>query len=255
MGTCIDLTGKVVVVTGGNGGIGLGLAKGVAEAGARVVIMGRNQQKISSALETISEVGVGAVGLEVDVSDEESIVTGFRAAREAFGRVDALFANAGVSSGRVNLVDTKVDIWNSVLQTNLIGAVLCMREAAKIMIDQGDGGSLVAVSSVSAIHGAAGNIPYAASKTALLGVVRALAVELARYRIRVNSLLPGWIETEMTAPLQGHEKFMSATLARTPARRWGTPDDFKSVGAFLADPHCIYHTGDTMVVDGAYSIF
>jgi NAD(P)-dependent dehydrogenase (short-subunit alcohol dehydrogenase family) len=148
-----------------------------------------------------------------------------------------------------------LDEWHRVLQVNLDGAFLCLREAARVLVQQGQGGSLVGVSSTSAIHGAPGQEHYAASKTALLGVMRSLAVELARHQIRCNSLLPGWTETELTAAAMTHEKFMAATTGRTPVRRWATLHDFETVGAFLADPTLIFHTGDSMVVDGGYTVF
>ena len=123
------------------------------------------------------------------------------------------------------------------------------------MVERGEGGSLVAVSSTSAVHGAPSNEAYAASKAGVLSLVRGLAVELARYRIRCNSLMPGWVETEMTAPLLGWEKFMQNTTSRTPVRRWGVPDDFGAAAVYLADPSIVFHTGDCLVIDGGYSIF
>lgn len=252
MGTLDD---RVVVVTGGNGGIGLGLARGAAKSGADVCIWGRNPKKNDSAVKELREIGVRALGVECDVSVESSVCSAAASTIEHFGKIDALFANAGISAQRQSFLETTPDEWLRVLSTNLVGAVLCMREAAKDMVRRGDGGALIAVSSVSAIHGAPGVLPYGASKTALLGTIRALAVELARYKIRCNAVLPGWIDTEMTEPLQSNDKFMSATVGRTPLRRWGLPSDFESAAAFLADPAAVFHTGDTMVIDGGYTVF
>lgn len=252
MGT---LGGRVVVVTGGNGGIGLGLAKGVAKSGADVCVWGRNPEKNEVAVKELSDLGVRALALQCDVSNESSVCDAAASTVEHFGKIDALFANAGISAQRQSFLETTTEEWLRVLTTNLVGAVLCMREAAKDMISRGEGGALIAVSSVSAIHGAPGVLPYGASKTALLGTVRGLAVELARYKIRCNAVLPGWIETEMTEPLQANEKFMSVTVGRTPHRRWGLPSDFESAAAFLADPCAVFHTGDTMVIDGGYTVF
>jgi len=142
-----------------------------------------------------------------------------------------------------------------VTSVNLDGAFLCLREAARHMVERGEGGSLVAVSSVSAIHGAPGMEHYAASKAGLTSMVRGLAVELARHRIRCNSLLPGWTDTDMIAPAAHNERFVANTLKRTPLRRWGTPADMGQVAVFLADPANLFHTGDSVVVDGGYSIF
>ncbi len=244
-----------MVITGGNGGIGLGLAEGVAKAGAKVIIMGRDRGKLDSALLHLAKVGNAEIeALEIDVADESSVIEAFSAARGVFGRVDSVFANAGVSARLSSFVDTSLEDWDKVLRVNLLGAVLCFREAAKIMISQGEGGSLVAISSVLAILGAAGIIPYAASKTAILAVVRALAVELAPQKIRVNAILPGWVETEMTAPLLVSQKFLSSTTERFPAKRWGRPEDFRQIAAYLADPTNIHHTGDSMVIDGGYTL-
>ena len=129
------------------------------------------------------------------------------------------------------------------------------REAARVLVSQGEGGSLVGVSSTSAIHGAPGQEHYATSKTAMLAMMRSLAVELARYGVRCNSLVPGWTETELTAPALGNAKFMETTTKRTPVRRWAASRDFETVGAFLADPALSFHTGDSLVVDGGYTVF
>jgi len=145
--------------------------------------------------------------------------------------------------------------WRNVMKVNLDGAFLCLREAARVLVRQEQGGSLVGVSSTSSIHGAPGQEHYAASKTAMLGMMRSLAVELARHRIRCNSLIPGWTETDLTASARENQKFIDNTTKRTPVRRWATPSDFETVGAFLADPTLTFHTGDNLVVDGGYTVF
>jgi NAD(P)-dependent dehydrogenase (short-subunit alcohol dehydrogenase family) len=142
-----------------------------------------------------------------------------------------------------------------VTAVNLDGAFLCLREAAAHMVERGQGGSLVGISSVSAIDGAPGMEHYAASKAGLSAMIRGLAVELARHRIRANSILPGWTETDMIAPATANERFVANTLQRTPVRRWGTPADLGPVAVFLADPAHVFHTGDSLVVDGGYSIY
>jgi NAD(P)-dependent dehydrogenase (short-subunit alcohol dehydrogenase family) len=174
--------------------------------------------------------------------------------RATLGRLGCLVANAG-TAGKQSFTDMSLEEWHRVLQVNLDGAFLCLREATRVLVGQRQGGSLVGVSSTSAIDGAPGQQHYAASKTALLAVMRGLAVELARHKVRCNSLLPGWTDTELLAGAKTHEKFVTATMQRTPVRRWGTLHDFETVGAFLADPSLIFHTGDSMVVDGGYTIF
>lgn len=250
----IDLRGRVVLVTGGNGGIGLGMAEGCAMAGASVVIWGTNQTKLDGAEATLRELGADVLAARVDVSDEEQVINSMAAAIDRFGRVDAAFANAGVSGGAPFLEQT-AETWRQCLAVNLDGAFFTFREAARHMVERGDGGSLVGVSSTSAIHGAPGSQPYAASKAAMLAMVRGLAVEFARYGIRANSVIPGWTETELTEAGRENEKFLSNTTKRTPIRRWGTPEDFRSVGAFLADPTQGFHTGDEIVLDGGYTRF
>jgi NAD(P)-dependent dehydrogenase (short-subunit alcohol dehydrogenase family) len=250
----IDLSGRVVIVTGGNSGIGLGIARGVARAGASVAIWSRRAERNAAAVAELEGLGAAAIGVRCDVSDEDNVTGAMRATLDRFGRLDCLVANAG-TAGRKWFTDMSLAEWHRVLQVNLDGAFLCLREAARVLVQQGQGGSLVGVSSTSAIHGAPGQQHYSASKTALLGVMRSLAVELARHQIRCNSLLPGWTETELTAAAMTHEKFMAATTGRTPVRRWATLHDFETVGAFLADPTLIFHTGDSLVVDGGYTVF
>src|SRR5271157_3239024 len=250
----IDLSGRVVIVTGGNSGIGLGIARGVARAGASVAIWSRRAERNAEAVAELEALGATAIGIQCDVSDEGNVAAAMRATLGRFGRLDCLVANAG-TAGKQSFTDMSLNEWHRVLQVNLDGAFLCLREAARVLVGQGQGGSLVGVSSTSAIDGAPGQQHYAASKTALLAVIRALAVELARHKVRCNSLLPGWTDTELLAEAKTHEKFVNATIQRTPARRWATLHDFETVGAFLADPSLIFHTGDSMVVDGGYTIF
>lgn len=249
-----NLLGRSVLVTGGNGGIGLGLALGCARAGASIEIWGTNESKLESARDRLAEVA-GLVSVQrVDVSVEDQVVNAFAAAVSVHGRIDAVFANAGVGVG-APFVDQTLEMWRQVQSVNTEGAFLTLREAVRHMISTGSGGALIGVSSTSAIHGAPGMQPYAHSKGGLLAMMRGLSVELARYGIRANSIIPGWVETEMTEAGRQNEKFLTATTKRTPVRRWGTPDDFGAVAAFLADPAVSFHTGDEIVVDGGYTRF
>lgn len=249
-----ELDGRVVLVTGGNGGIGLGMAEACARAGADVAIWGTRKEKNEAAAARLRETGREVAAFRCDVSDQGQVVDTFAATVDRLGKVDALFANAGMGWA-APFVDQTLEQWRRVLAVNLEGVFLCFREAARHMIERGEGGSLVAVSSVAAIHGAPRNQPYAASKGAVNAVVRGLAVELGRYRIRCNSILPGWIETEMTEAARQNEKVVQNTTYRTPLRRWGTPADFGGVAVYLANPAHEFHTGDCLVVDGGYSIF
>jgi NAD(P)-dependent dehydrogenase (short-subunit alcohol dehydrogenase family) len=202
----------------------------------------------------LADVGVDAAAFPCDVSLEDDVRSAMDATLEQFDRVDVMVANAGFGLGGP-IHQLPLEQWRSVMAVNLDGAFLCFRAAAAHMIERGDGGSMIAVSSTSAIHGAPGNEAYAASKAALGALIRGLAVELARHGVRCNVLMPGWTETEMTAPLRGWEKFMQNTTSRTPVRRWGNPDDMGAAAVFLADPTLTFHTGDTVVVDGGYTVF
>jgi len=251
----IDLSGKVFVVTGGNGGIGLGMAEGIAMAGGSLAIWGRKPDKNAEAIAALEALGATARAYTCDVGDEDEVVETMRRSREDFGRLDGCFANAGHGGIGAGILDVSLEDWRTVMRINLDGAFLTLREAARHMVEQGDGGSLVAVSSTSSIHGAAGNYAYGTAKTALNGLVRALAVELARHQIRVNSILPGWTITELAAGPYANDKFREATTRRTPVRRWAEPSEFREVGAFLADPSQTYHTGQEICVDGGYTVF
>jgi NAD(P)-dependent dehydrogenase (short-subunit alcohol dehydrogenase family) len=249
-----DLSGRVAVVTGGNGGIGLGMAKALVEAGADVAIWGRNGAKNDSARAELESSGRRVVAVRCDVADEQQVRHATAETVASLGKIDAMFANAGIG-GYAPFTDMTLDEWRRVTSVNLDGAFLTLREAARHMVDRGEGGALVVVSSTSAIHGAPGMEHYAGSKAALIAVMRGLAVELARSRIRCNALLPGWTETDMLRPLAANEKFVRNTVSRTPVRRWGTPDDLGPAAVFLADPTATFHTGDTLVVDGGYTIY
>lgn len=250
-----SLSGRTVLITGGNSGIGLGMASAVGAAGAQVVIWGRNATKNDEAIQRLEQEGVKAHAFVCDVGEEQQIIDTFDASVEAAGgRIDSVFANAGRTASGTRFVDLSLSEWRDVMRINLDGVFLTLRTAARHMVESG-GGSLVAVSSTSAIHGAANNEPYGASKTALLGLVRALAVGLARHQIRVNALLPGWTITDLAAGGYGSDKFRQITTQRTPVRRWADPDEMGPAAVFLADPTTTFHTGDSVVVDGGYTVF
>ncbi len=254
-----DLKGKVALVTGGNGGIGLGMAEGLAAAGADVVIWGSNPDKNAAAEKLLKKHGRRVLALRCDVGDEAQVDKSFAEAVKAMGRVDGCFANAGVSQARAPLAELPTKEWRRVMQVNLDGAFFTLRAAARHMTERakaGDaGGRLVGMASSAAIHGAARASSYAATKGAMLTMIRALAVEMARYRVTANSILPGWIESDMTAAAIGDAKFAAAVLPRIPLRRWGKKEDFAGIAVYLMSDASSYHTGDSFVIDGAYTIF
>lgn len=250
-----DLTGRVVLVTGGNSGIGLAIAHACAAAGADVAIWGTNPQKNTVAEQQLRATGRRVFATIADVGDEDAVIAAMGATLDALGSLDCCFANAGVG-GFTPFLDMSLAEWRRVTRVNLDGAFLTLREAARHMVSRGEGGSLVAISSVSALDGAPRMEHYASAKAGLLSLMQALAVELARHRIRCNSLLPGWVETDMNAGIwKRGGKVVDETTHRTPVRRWAQPSDMAGAAVFLADPSYLFHTGDQLVVDGGYSIF
>ena len=254
-----DLGGKVALVTGGNGGIGLGMAEAVARAGADVCVWGTNAEKNAAALARLEESGRRALALECDVSDEAQVEAAFAATVDHFGRVDACFANAGVSDRGTPFVETTNEQWRRVMAVNLDGAFFTFRAAARHMVgraEAGDpGGRLVGTASLAALSGPARNQAYAAAKGGLVAMIGALAVEFARHGITANAILPGWIETAMTEETFAWDKFAAAVKPRIPARRWGRPDDFGGVAVYLMSDASAYHTADKFLIDGGYWVF
>jgi NAD(P)-dependent dehydrogenase (short-subunit alcohol dehydrogenase family) len=249
-----DLTGRTVVVTGGNSGIGLALAAGVAKAGADVAIWSRNTERNAEAADALAKHGTRVLPVTCDVGDEKSVAGAMRQTLGEFGRLDCVIVNAGMHAG-APIQDMTFDDWRQVMRVNLDGAFLTAREAARVFLEQGTGGSMVVVSSTISRYGASGQASYAASKTALLGLGRTLAVELARAQVRVNILIPGWTRTPLNETQQASERFMKATTSRTPVKRWADPEEFEAIAPFLADPTLTFHTGNEIVVDGGYTIF
>lgn len=252
--TAFDLSGRTAIVTGGNGGIGLGMARALLQAGAKVAIWGSNPEKTARAAEHLAAHGE-VYAVRCDVGDEQTVEAAFAESVERLGAVDACFANAGVSSFSAPIASMSHDEFQRVMRINLDGVFFTFRAAARHMIERGSGGSLIATASTAAIEGAARNSHYGASKGAVTSYVRALAVELARHRIRVNSILPGWIESDMTSGVFGEPKFANAVLPRIPLRRWGTADDFGGIAVFLASDASSYMTGADLLIDGGYTKF
>lgn len=254
-----DLTGKVALVTGGNGGIGLGMAEAMAQAGADIVIWGTNARKNADALARLKAHGTRVAARQVDVAQEAEIVEGLDAAVREMGRVDAVFANAGIGLAARSFMDITAEQFRRIEAVNEEGVFFTLREAAKHMVaraNAGDpGGSLVGVASLAGLEGAARNQHYAATKGAVLAMMRGIAVELARYGIRANTIAPGWIATDMTARSQASAAFAEKVIPRVPMRRWGQPEDFGGIAVYLAGDASRYHSGDTFVIDGGYAVF
>ncbi len=255
MSGSFDLSSKAALITGGNSGIGLAMAEALAEAGASVAIWGSNPNKTAAAAETLKVHGGQVLAQICDVTDEAASEDAFAAAVAEFGGIDACFANAGVSGRGGPFIEMTTEEWHRVLAVDLDGAFYTLRAAARHMVERGKGGSLVGTASLAAIHGQARGQHYGASKGAMISMIRALAVELGRYKIRANAILPGWIKTAMTRNWMAQEVVQDRVLKRVPTRRWGQPEDFSAIAVYLTADASQYHTGDTFLIDGAYSLF
>jgi 2-deoxy-D-gluconate 3-dehydrogenase len=242
----MDLTGKVALVTGGNGGIGLGMARGLAEAGATIVLAGRDRAKAEAALASL---GAGARFIAADVTRKaecEAMVA------EA-GRLDIVVINAGMSIRKPPEAFTEAE-WRTVLDTNLSGAFFCA-QAAHPALKAAGGGKIITIGSMMSLFGAPFAAAYGASKGGIVQLTRALAVAWAADNIQVNAVLPGWIDTDLTRDARDQVPGLNErVLARTPAGRWGRPEDLAGIAVFLAGPGSDFVTGAAIPVDGGYAI-
>lgn len=254
-GNPFDLHGHVAVVTGGNSGIGLAMADALAAAGANVCIWGTNEDRNSTAVEKLRSHGTDVLSLACDVGDEEQVEQAMDHTVDHFGRLDSCFANAGVGGTGTRFLETGLSEFRRVTRVNVEGAFLTLRAAARRLVDQGEGGSLVGTASLAAVQGQPRGQGYASSKGALISMIKSIAIELARHDIRANAILPGWVSTPMADPALESEPFQRRVLPRMPVGRWGQPSDFGPLAVYLASPASAFHTADTLTVDGGYSAF
>ena len=247
-----DLTGKVAIVTGGNGGIGFGMARGLAKVGARVVVAARNQEKSDAAVRELRALGSDSLAIPADVADERSVDALVKKTMNHCGRLDILINNAGTNV-RKPPNELTLDEWHQVLDTNLTSAFLCSRAVYPHMKALG-GGKIINIGSMMSIFGASYAPAYAASKGGIVQLTKSLAVAWASDNIQVNAVLPGWIDTDLTR--QAREKIPGLherVLARSPSGRWGSIDDVSGVAVFLASAASTFITGASIPVDGGYS--
>ncbi len=248
-----DLKGRVAIVTGGNGGIGFGMARGLAAAGASVVVAARNAEKSKKAVAELERLGAAALAVSVDVTDEAAVGRLMTATRERFGRLDILVNNAGTNI-RKPIHEYTAAEWHRVLDTNLTSAFLCSH-AAYPLLKQAGGGKVINIGSMMSIFGASFAPAYAASKGGIVQLTKSMATAWAGDNIQVNAVLPGWIDTDLTqAARREVEGLNENVLRRTPAKRWGTIDDMSGVAVFLASAASDFVTGTAIPVDGGYSI-
>jgi 2-dehydro-3-deoxy-D-gluconate 5-dehydrogenase len=248
-----DLAGKVALVTGGNGGIGLGMARGLAQAGAHVVISGRNREKTASALRTLQDEGLSAGEMAADVADEAQVQALFAQVQQRHGRLDILVNNAGTSIRR-QPQDMTLAEWTTVMDTNLTSAFLCCRAAYPLLKAAG-GGKIINIGSILSIFGAPYAGPYCASKGGIVQYTKSIALAWAKENIQANAVLPGWIDTEMTVAAREQVAGLNErVLARVPVARWGKPEDLAGIAVFLASRASDFVTGTAIPVDGGYAI-
>jgi 2-deoxy-D-gluconate 3-dehydrogenase len=249
MATDFDLTGKVAIVTGGNGGIGYGIARGLAQAGASIVVAARQAEKNTQAVTTLRTLGHTALSVAADVQDEASVQAMVQMTMETFGGVDILVNNAGINIRKAPQ-DYTLEEWQRVVNTNLTGVFLCARAVYPHMVAAG-GGKIINIGSMTSIFGSSVAPAYAASKGGVVQFTKSLAVFWAKDNIQVNAILPGWIHTDLTATT-ATERYNSIK-ARIPHGRWGEPDELAGAAVFLASRASDYVTGIALPVDGGYT--
>ena len=249
-----DLHGKTALITGGNGGIGLGIAKGFAQSGANVAIAGRNTVKTEEVVANLSEQNTSAIGIEVDVADEKSVDNMITNTLDNFGQIDILVNNAGI--GIRNLPhEYNLEDWNKVIDINLTGAFLCSKAVYPNMKTRGSG-KIINIGSMTSIFGLDWAIAYASSKGGIVQLTKTLAVSWAKDGIQANSILPGWIHTDLTQGIKDNYKDRyDHILSRIPENRWGEPADLSGTAIFLASDASNYVTGVSIPVDGGYTSF
>jgi 2-deoxy-D-gluconate 3-dehydrogenase len=248
-----DLHGKVALVTGGNGGIGLGIAQGLAEAGASIAVAGRNETKTADAISQVEALGAKVVGIQTDVTDADQVARMVDTTVERLGGLDILIVNAGTNNRKMPQ-DYSLAEWHAIVDTNLTSAFTCCQAAYPRMVERG-GGKIVTIGSMTSIFGFDMGPVYAATKGGIVQLTRSLAVAWARDNIQVNAILPGWINTELT---QGARRNIAElhdnVLKRTPAKRWGEPEDLAGAAVFLCSAASDYITGVALPIDGGFSV-
>ena len=258
-----DLSGTVALITGGNSGLGLGFARGIAKQGGYVVIWGRSEEKNAKAVEELQGYGVTAAARCVDVSDQNAVIEGFNAIINEFGRIDTVIANAGMPPNSHSILTTTAEEYHTLLGTNMHGAFYTLQEGAKHMVKRAEGGepggSLIFCGSLSMLQGVPGIVGYSAAKGGIGAVIRSIATELGKHGIRANTIAPGYIKTGFSGgrddgsiqPVEEWSDIDKYFASKAAIARPGFAADFEGIAAYLASDASRWHTGDTIVIDGA----
>ncbi len=247
-----SLDDRVAIITGGTRGIGRSIALGFAEAGANIVVASRTPADVEQMAQEVRSRGRRAIGVATDVSRSADVGALVEAAHQTFGRIDILVNSAGISPFYSRALKVKEEDWNLILGVNLTGAFLTCQAVGRVMTEQREG-KIINMVSIGATTGLPRFIAYCAAKGGLLQVTRVLAQEWAEYNVQVNAIAPGYVETDMTAGLQGNPRLLNAILARTPMRRLGQPDEIVGAALLLASAASSYITGHVLYVDGGWS--
>lgn len=247
-----ELAGSIALVTGGNGGIGRAIAIGLARAGADIAIAARNEEKTARVVQEIRDIGRRVMGARCDVTKRDHILAAVQVVNDTFGKLNILVNGAGIATGGP-AEKLPGEVWDSVVDTNLKGSFLMAQAVYPLMVANG-GGKIINIGSEYAIFGSPFGLPYSASKGGIVQLTKSLAAAWAKDNIQVNAIIPGWIKTDMTAGLRSNKAFNESIIQRTPARRWGEPEEIVGAAVFLASKASDFVTGQSIAVDGGYSI-
>jgi 2-deoxy-D-gluconate 3-dehydrogenase len=248
-----DLTGRVAVVTGGNRGIGRAIALGLARAGASVAVLARNEGENQRVLSELKSIGRPALALRLDVTERAALAPAVAEVERELGGIDILVNNAGIATASGGVLNESAEVWDDTVETHLNACFLLSQLVARSMVNRNSGGKIINLASMYSIFGSAIVPSYSASKGAVVQLTKSMAIELAPHDIQVNAIAPGWIDTDMTAAIRS-SPMNDAILARTPAKRWGSPDELIGAAVFLASRGAGFITGVTLPVDGGYSV-
>jgi len=247
-----DLSGNVAVITGGNGGIGRGIAIGLAKAGAAVAIFGRNEEKNKVTLAELKEIGIPAMALQVDITKRSELAPAIKKVEQELGNISILVNNAGIAVLSGGILNETEEEWDGLIETQLNAVFLLSKIVAKSMVEN-KRGKIINIGSMYSFFGASFAPSYSTAKGAVIQLTKSMAIELAPYNIQVNAIAPGWFVTDMTAAVQTMP-LNDEIIMRTPAGRWGQPEELAGTAVFLASTASDFITGETIRVDGGYAI-